>query len=213
MIYEAVNEFVYSMVPAGTHSVLDLGCGSGALGARLLNSNRCREVVGVTNSEEEAEQCKQNLTRVIVKDLNGDALESLGQYDCIIASHVLEHLYRPEVIMDNLTQCLRPGGVMIVALPNVLVFRQRMKFLFGRFEYTDGGIMDSTHYRFFDYSSAKSLMSSSSLVLDIFVVEGHFPTPVIRKLIPAISNLLDRLMVSTWPGLFGWQFVGVLRHP
>jgi 2-polyprenyl-3-methyl-5-hydroxy-6-metoxy-1,4-benzoquinol methylase len=43
---------------------------------------------------------------------------SPGQFDCITLWHVLEHLYNPESYFSGIRRILKPGGTVIVALPN-----------------------------------------------------------------------------------------------
>jgi hypothetical protein len=54
--------------------------------------------------------------------------------------------------------CLQKEGNIIVSLPNVANWRVRWDLLFGRFEYSDYGILDKTHLRFFNEKSAKELL-------------------------------------------------------
>src|SRR3954467_11309597 len=102
MLYGSVNESVLKRVPPTATRILDLGCGIGALG-RALKSLRAAEVVGVTFSAEEAEKARLALDEVIVQDLNQFIPTGLGTFDCVICSHVLEHLHSPNAL---LTACL-----------------------------------------------------------------------------------------------------------
>src|SRR5205823_9801714 len=99
---------------------------------RELKEITDREVVGVTYSKEEAALAARNLDRVIVCDLNDFDSENLGEFDCIVCSHVLEHLYQPEQLLIHLRPRLSFGGRLIVALPNILFWKQRIQFLRGQ---------------------------------------------------------------------------------
>src|SRR5215213_5570721 len=116
VMYGAVNADVLARVPGGAARVLDVGCGTGALGRVVKERVGC-ELVGLTHSEREAERASAHLDRVLVCDLNEFEPEGLGQFDCVICSHVLEHLYRPERLLKALKRNLAPGGVLLVALP------------------------------------------------------------------------------------------------
>ena len=84
-----------------------------------------------------------------------------GPYQAIVCSHVLEHLREPVALLGRLLLAANDHTRLIVALPNVLQWRQRASFLGGRFAYTDGGIMDRTHLRFFDWRSATRLVEDA----------------------------------------------------
>jgi len=80
LCYSAVNMAVLCRVPASAKRLLDLGCGTGALG-RKLKEITDREVVGVTYSKEEAALAAKNLDRVIVCGDGGDGLRPSGDSD------------------------------------------------------------------------------------------------------------------------------------
>src|SRR5882724_845546 len=179
--YESLNEIVFSRVPRGAMTIMDLGCGSGALG-RALKQVADREIVGVTHSEDEAATAASHLDRVMVRDLNSYDFSDVGEFDCIICSHVLEHLIEPAQVLSRVRLHLSANGVLLVALPNILYWKQRVKFLFGRFEYTRGGLMDSTHLRFFDWETAFSMITGAGLKVIERSAHGNFPQPIVRRL-------------------------------
>ena len=204
MIYQSLNLPVLRMVPTSSRRVLDIGCGGGMMGAWLKEHRGC-EVTGITNSDAEAEAARRCLDRVIVADLNHLELDDRDRFDCVICSHVLEHLIEPQHLLRSLQSVLSPVGMLVVALPNVTFWRQRLLLLGGRFAYTDGGIMDRTHLRFFDWEGARALLESSG-----FDVERRFATgsvPGSRHFGPTLARRIDSVGLSRMPGLFGFQFV------
>lgn len=209
MAYDSINPAVLAAVPPGVKAVLDLGCGGGSLGAELKARHGCA-VTGVTFDPEEAVVAEKRLDRVVTADLNDCPFTDLGRFDCVVCSHVLEHLYRPDRVLARVRACLNPGGVVVVALPNVLQWKQRAKFLRGRFRYTDGGLMDRTHYRFFDWCTARALVRDAGFAVEYAAADGGFPLS--RFLGPA-GRPLDWLALRAAPGLFGWQFVLRGRAP
>jgi len=132
MLYEALNTSVLNHLPKKTNYVLDIGCGTGQLGKYIKQKFEC-QVVGLTYSKEEVEKASLFLDEVIVCDLNNISVLDLGRFDCVICSHVLEHLYQPENLLKQLLNVLLPNGQLVVALPNVLHWKQRLKFLKGNF--------------------------------------------------------------------------------
>lgn len=204
MIYESVNPAVLRRIPEGTRSLLDVGCGGGVFGAAVKAALPCT-VVGVTYSEAEAGHARQGLDRVVVADLNDFDPTPLGEFDCIVCSHVLEHLHAPQQVLWRLRACLKPGGRLVVALPNVLFWKQRLQFLAGRFRYTDGGLMDRTHVRFFDWQGAEQLVREAGFAVITRQADGSFPLS--RRLGARLSARIDRWALRRFPGLFGFQFV------
>ncbi|MEY8688536.1 MAG: class I SAM-dependent methyltransferase [Leptothrix sp. (in: b-proteobacteria)] len=204
MIYQSINQAVFARVPLGTRSVLDIGCGGGVFGAALKQAHRC-EVVGVTHSAAEAAVARQLLDRVEVVDLNNADLGALGRHDCVVCSHVLEHLIDPQQVLMSLQACLEPGGTLIVALPNALFWKQRWQFLRGRFRYTNGGLMDRTHLRFFDWTTAASLLQGAGYRVTLSAADGVFP--LASRFGTTLGRSISRVALARWPGVFGVQFV------
>src|SRR3989304_3237775 len=139
-----------SLVDQKHHRGLDVGCGNGA-NSRLLSA-RGHEVVALTLSEAEATVVREQGLECYVYDVTHEALPlPRRSFDALLFSHVLEHVPWPEVVLERYSQLLRPGGCVYVALPNVQHLVQRWQFILGRFRYTEAGLMDRTHLRFFDF--------------------------------------------------------------
>lgn len=207
MNYEAINLSILSRIPKNIKRVLDLGCGTGALGRKIQQDISC-EVIGVTYSELEADIASKVLDKVLVCDLNSFDPQDLGQFDCIVCSHSLDHLYQPQDLLNRLHSSLTSQSLLIVALPNILHWKQRLEFLKGHFKYTDGGLMDRTHFRFFDWETARELLECSNYQVIESEADGAFPLPVVRKLLPnSVSSWIDKKALKRYPGLFGFQFV------
>lgn len=96
--------------------VLDVGCGRGF----LLQEFRRRgwEVLG-TEAEEKAAAHAQQILQLPVRI---GALESLdlpaAGFDAIVLWHVLEHLSDPSAMLAQVCRLLRPGGALLVGVPN-----------------------------------------------------------------------------------------------
>jgi SAM-dependent methyltransferase len=207
MIYDSLNLPVLQEIPRSAARILDLGCGVGTLGA-AVKERQPVEVTGVTFSMEEAKLAREKLDHVLVENLNSFNPAALGGFHAIICSHVLEHLTAPEALLRACRGCLKEGSVLIVALPNILFWKQRFAFLAGRFQYTEGGLMDRTHVRFFDWSSARKLLEESGYLIVRARAEGNFP---FSRVAGRLGGSIDRLALGWFPGCFGYQFIFTAR--
>ena len=82
--------------------------------------------------------------------------------DLILCWDVLEHLVNPWETVRRLDNLLRPGGLWIISIPNIRNYHILMDLAFnGRFDYTESGILDRTHLRFFTRKSAIELIECS----------------------------------------------------
>ncbi len=98
---------------SGQPRVLEAGCGS--LSHVDLGS---AHVVGVDISAEQLSR-HDRIAEAIVADLETwDA--PADQFDVIVCWDVLEHLRRPEKALANLVRATKAGGLMVLALPNLV---------------------------------------------------------------------------------------------
>ena len=110
----AVEEYL-SKVPPGAR-VLDLGCGNGSMLGSFLDKGW--QLVGVDISKTGIEQARKRWpgAQFEVGDATGD-LSSLGQFDAIYSTEVIEHLVLPRRFAQNVFLLLKPGGVVVVSVP------------------------------------------------------------------------------------------------
>ncbi len=201
------NRSVLEIVPPDALRILDVGCGSGTH-AEMLRADR-RSIDGITLSEAEARAAEKFCRRVWVHNLeNGLPVVIDERYDCVICSHVLEHICFPDRLLKDLLKALRAEGKLIVALPNIFHYRYRLQLLLGRFDYEEAGVMDYTHLRWYSFDSARALLTRNGFKILCAVSEGDFPFYITRKLLPAkmvrgISGAAGRL----FPGLFSRQII------
>jgi 2-polyprenyl-3-methyl-5-hydroxy-6-metoxy-1,4-benzoquinol methylase len=152
-------------VPPGSR-VLDLGAADGSV-ARALKKRDCT-VWGIEQDRQAAEAASQVCDRVIVADLEAkEAFEPLGSetFDVVLALDVLEHLRDPAPVLKCAASYLTPGGIAVVSIPNVTHGALRLSLLEGRFNYTEQGLLDRTHLRFFDRHAAEQLISEAGLTI------------------------------------------------
>src|SRR3954466_3565581 len=59
---------------------------------------------------------------------DGDAMQMLSvpdaRYDCVMSSHCLEHMVDPFVAMENWTRICRPGGYLVIVVPDFVQYEQ-----------------------------------------------------------------------------------------
>ncbi len=99
--------------PAGR--VLDLGCSDGRLGERLRSLGH--HVTGVDVRTHDG--VKDRLDQFVEADLERGMPPEIGDsFDLILAADVLEHVRRPEDVLDQVRTLLTPGGSVIASVPN-----------------------------------------------------------------------------------------------
>jgi 2-polyprenyl-3-methyl-5-hydroxy-6-metoxy-1,4-benzoquinol methylase len=159
------HTLIVEMVGEGAR-VLDVGCASGYLGTGLI-AHGC-EVSGVEIDPEDAEKARAVLREVKVANLNESVLDDLfepASFDRVVFGDVLEHLLDPARAVRSAARLLRPGGAVVISVPNVAHGSLRLALLQGRWDYTDTGLLDRTHVSFFTYDSLMAMLHDEGLVV------------------------------------------------
>lgn len=163
-------------VPRDARVLLDVGCGAGAFGAELKKTRPELEVWGIEYDPRAAGRAAEVLDRVLTGDAVAVARElPPGRFDCVTLNDVLEHLVDPAALLAAVRPLLAPQGRVVVSLPNVRYFHNVVDLaLRGRWEYTDEGICDRTHLRFFTRASMIALLEDRGFRVE--TIRGINPT-------------------------------------
>lgn len=194
--------------PAGA-TVLDVGTASGTLGR--LCQGKGLQFVGIEPNPEWAEMARPFYLELFVGSVQSAPDEYFSQAGVIVLADVLEHLAEPQSVLSGIVSQAKVGCLFIVSVPNVANLWDRIRLLFGHFDYTERGILDQTHLRFFTQDTLFDLLQKSGLRIQRCVV-----TPVPLDLVnpffeqKAFGRRLHQALaqVTRWfPTLLGYQFV------
>jgi len=177
------------LTPEGS-TVLDVGVADGSV-ARALVARSCT-VWGVEIEPDAAAEAKGVCEQVVVGDVESLDLESSfdgRRFDVVLLLDVLEHLVDPAATLRRTAATLRPGGHVVVSLPNVTHSAVRLDLLRGRFSYTEAGLLDRTHLRFFDAAGVAQLFADAGMD----VVES------LRVTVPVDATEIDVDLASLAP--------------
>lgn len=155
---------IVDMIPHGA-SVLDVGCGTGAM-SKLIVETKSAHVVGLEPNSERAKAARSQSIEVICDEFNEKALSRLRHFDVILFSDVLEHFVTPSDALSLARRHLAPNGFIIASVPNVAHWTVRYNLMRGRFDYSSIGIMDVTHLRWFTRKTLQQLFESAGLQID-----------------------------------------------
>ncbi|TCP16256.1 GT2 family glycosyltransferase [Simplicispira metamorpha] len=199
-------------IPQGA-TVLDLGCGSGALGQYLAQHRACT-TDGITWSEAEAAHARPHYRRVEVADLETADLHTLlaGQrYDRIVCADVLEHLRQPERILDTCRALLAPDGQLLISVPNAAYCGLVAELLHGEFRYRDEGLLDRTHLRFFTRTSLLRLLHEQGWAVDALdTIRRELPESEFGVAFDRLPPAAARYLLAGQDALT-YQFIGAVR--
>jgi len=192
------NDTLLNVIPSGLGSVIEVGCGSGALAREYKKLNPYCEFTGIELVEEYAAVAKGSCDYIYSLDIEAQDdyfWYSVRNQQCWIFSDVLEHLFDPWKILLNIHKTLPKDGYVAVSVPNIQHWSVQLSILKGVFDYQDSGLFDRTHIRWFTRDSlVKSFLQSGFKIIDLKsrVLDHPFQTQAIEL----IANLAEKVGAS-----------------
>ena len=203
------HEFVKLAVGRG-HDVLDVGCGEGFLAEQIQQIGNQVTGIDVLPTAKRQEAFGGYIQGDLEHGIDADTPALRGaEFDKVLLLDVLEHLRVPERLLRDCRRLLKPNGHLIVSVPNIANITVRLMLLFGRFHYTERGILDKTHLRFFTRKTARRLLESNGYriveekmtIMPLELALGLSPDHLLMRVIQRLLIWCTALM----PGLFGYQ--------
>jgi SAM-dependent methyltransferase len=163
----------------GGRRMLDIGFGHGFTLARL---ERRYETYGLDISDYALERAAHFApgSRCFLGDLNQELPDELerGSFDLVLAKYVFEHLENPEVSMRRVGELLRPGGILLFAVPNTESLGARWK---GETWYAHPAV-DPTHCSLLAPDEWIDVVNRAGLTIRRETSDGYWDLPYIRWL-------------------------------
>ena len=196
--------------------VLDVGCGEGYFADAIRRDGN--SVAGIDVIP--APRRREAFTSYTCANLNdglGVAAKQLHRdaFDKVLMLDVLQQLPNPEQVLREALPLLKSNGQLIVSLPNIANITVRTTLAVGRFKYSDRGILDQRHLRFFTRRTARKLLedcgygvvSERASVMPLEFVLDLAPKNALMKLLNGSLAVLTSLL----PNLFGYQWILVAK--
>lgn len=165
-------------------TILDIGCADGKVG-RYLHTTKNSLMFGIDMVPEAVEQAQKSKMYQDVYILNFETAKENDPeykrynengilYDYIILSNILEHAQDATSLLINATKRLKDGGKVLVSVPNIAHADIWLHLINGNFNYTDAGILDNTHLKFFTKNSFCEWISKINKYFDDICFECEF---------------------------------------
>jgi 2-polyprenyl-3-methyl-5-hydroxy-6-metoxy-1,4-benzoquinol methylase len=192
----------YASRLAGTgHRILDVNRGDGTFGAQLKRAGNTVTGLGAGPDLEHG---------------LGAVSASGETFERVLVLDTIEHLRDPSRLLEDCRRLLAERGRLIVSVPNVANITVRFALSFGRFPYSDRGILDWSHLRFFTKRSLRRLLTKHGYR----IAEEHHTIMPLERIIPlkATSPVLRfgshllRMLIALAPGLFAYEIVVAAEH-
>lgn len=151
-------------------TVLEFGPATGYFTKYLKEEKNC--IVDIVEYDEEAgKQAALYARNSIVGNEEGNIDKfywskylAENKYDFIIFADVLEHLYNPQCVLLKCKKLLKNDGSILVSIPNIAHNSIILNLLRDEFCYTEAGLLDDTHIRFFTYNTFMRMLREVGLL-------------------------------------------------
>jgi O-antigen biosynthesis protein len=166
LYYNQPRPSILSRVQPGPNLILDLGCGTGAVGRGLMAAGKASQVVGVELFEAAAAVASQYYAKVYTGDIEVLELPYHRAFDYVICGDILEHLREPAAVLRKIHRWLKDDGWLVCSVPNIRYWRVLYDLAVkGQWEYTDAGVLDKTHLRFFTRRSCFRMVTQAGFAV------------------------------------------------
>jgi ubiquinone/menaquinone biosynthesis C-methylase UbiE len=176
------HQISYNLLPLNGERLLDVGCGNGYF--MFMAKDKFKECYGVDISSVRIQQAKKRSK----ERPNGDSFHfyeydidkglpfSNSFFDAVSCLAVLEHVFNPPKVLEEIHRVLKPGGTLIVHVPNIAWIPYRIQLLFGKLPKT--GIVylgaDWDHLHNFTRSTLSTLLMEKGFEIKIVTCSGIF---------------------------------------
>ena len=166
--YSATRPELGPFVDPDARRVLDVGCGAGGFAETLRKVVPRAELWGVEPVAEAARAARSRYDELRTGFFPDTTLAlPLAGFDTICMLDVIEHLPDPEPALREARSLLRESGTLVASIPNVRHFDVWWPLVrHGTWTYTETGLMDRTHLRWFTRSSIDELFSRTGWTVE-----------------------------------------------
>lgn len=169
LVHDERLERFEALLNTESRRVLDVGCGPGL----FLDQARCRgwSARGIEPSRQAAAHCRAQGLDVVNDFLGPASAASLGRFDAVHLSEVLEHIPDPAGMLETIRGLLVPEGVLCVVVPNdYSPFQQALREVEG---FEPWWVVPPHHLNYFDRASLGRLLERSGF--EVLATEATFP--------------------------------------
>ncbi len=175
--YTDFNAVKSALEVSESKNIIDMGCGNGTVVHALTELGY--NAYGVDASEDGVEIANKKVPgKFFVCDVDTAKLpeELLKiQFDTVVSTQTIEHLYSPQIFLEFCYDLLPKGGVIIITTPYHGWLKNVMIALFNKFDDHVTALIEGGHIKFFSRKTITKLVSDNGFVVEDFKGMGRIP--------------------------------------
>lgn len=157
--------------------ICDLGCGNGYITGALANLGY--DVVGIDASETGINIARSTYPQAqfVHSLIDGELRDKaeLGEFDLVVSSDVIEHLYRPSELIEAAGSLLCPQGQMVIGTPYHGYLKNVVLSVTGKMDSHFTVMSDGGHIKFFSVKTLSELLTEHGFKHLSFSYYGRAP--------------------------------------
>ena len=182
-----VRQDLLDRIATDAKSILEFGCGEAPLGAALKARQKCR-VVGIEIDRHAAAIAKKRIDDVYCGDVR-EIVELMQEtFEWIIGGDIIEHLDDPWTFLSDLRRITKPGGRLLLSIPNLSHAALVGDLLAGRFDYVYMGMSCVGHLRFFTRHSIAEMLAIAGWTVERVEAQPEVPSIGAESLLRALEE-------------------------
>jgi methionine biosynthesis protein MetW len=143
-------------------TVLDIGCFDGSIAEKIQRQGGKR-VIGTDRLKKALELAAARGIQVILADVDDTTIQFCDNYfDCVVMGEILDYVFDPDAVIEDVRRVMKPGGKLIITVPNLASIRNRIRLLFGFPPYALAVSPQHGYWRYFTFGTLSELLSSHS---------------------------------------------------
>jgi 2-polyprenyl-3-methyl-5-hydroxy-6-metoxy-1,4-benzoquinol methylase len=176
IILNDICKHIKEMNLSNIKKILDIGCGQGALLEKIKGIFPDAELTGIDYSS--FSEWKESGITFIQHDCNTNLPNTIGEFDLIISSEVIEHIENGRHFIREVTQKLNSGGISLISTPNIESYTSLLSFFFRGHHSAFGGASYPAHIlpvSAFDMSNMFNETKKMSIKKIHYIKNGRIP--------------------------------------
>lgn len=157
------------------HKALDFGCGNGALSRSLQEAGM--EVTGCDidlQGIEIAARCPSRVKYVHLAGYEDPQKLGDGNFDAVISTEVIEHLFFPRYLPRFAKAVLKPGGYLIISCPYHGYLKNLVVSVLNKWDFHHDPLTDGGHIKFWSRQTLAQLIQGEGFKVLEFRGAGRF---------------------------------------
>lgn len=177
LVYDERYEVFEKFLPPERRRMIDIGSGPGFF--LLRGKERNWQTLGIEPSAQAAEHSRFLGLEIVEQFLNEKTVKSLGKFDAVHMSNVLEHVPDPAEMLNLCKHILTPNGLLCIVVPNDYnPFQQASRKSCGLAPWW---VAPPHHINYFDFDSLSDLLlrcgfhvehREATFPIDLFLLMG-----------------------------------------